>query len=420
MRRAVVSSSSSKAPWARRPSLLVAACIVCGAAGSASLRADDARPESGGIPALPLALAEAGVLPPPVKEPLGGGSGAPAALSDEFEADRAEEPSPAAAEETAAPAASQERVSEDFGGRGLTRFRDVFPLALFHLQLPVDNLEVLKAGELNFNLHFDWGNSHAVDQQSFIIDAETQVVELEAWYGVLDSVYVGAALPYIFRNGGALDPFVEGFHKVFGIENDERRERRMNDYEIHIDESGGRSREVEPGSGLGLAVLKAHWNAFEGSRWLPALAVEGHVGLPTANIGFGSSGLDYGLSVSLHKNVSENWYIHAVAGGVYFMDRTSEGLRFESTGYIFTLGAEYTVLDKLSLVVQGATLSPLLKSPETLDDPRNYIGGGVKWGFANDWEIEFRVQENLVPQRNSSDIVIGVSFNTSFGNRRHR
>ena len=313
---------------------------------------------------------------------------------------------------SAGPPSETRPAPSNLAGRGLVDFVDVFPLSLFHMQLPIDTTEVIDRGDVKLSLDFSWGNSLAVQDTDavFVVDAETYLLRLGAWYAVHDSVYLGVDLPYVFRGGGVLDPVVEGFHDVFGISNDERERRSTNSYDITIIDEQGRERELEQGSGLAPLVLKGHWNAYAGGEWAPAIVFEGYVGVPTASKGFGSNGVDVGLAASFHKRFFENWYVHVGTGWVHYTDKRSSGLRYQSFGVQGSIGLEWAVTPNLSLAFEAMTLPAQLEFPRPLSERRNYLGGGLKWEFAPDWELELSVIENLGPQRNSSDITLGAGI----------
>jgi hypothetical protein len=305
-------------------------------------------------------------------------------------------------------------AADNLDGRGLVKFKDLFPFALLHLQLPVDTLQRFEKGTGELSLDYGWGNSFANREGEYTVDAESFLIELSAWYALTDRVSVGATLPYIFRDAGVLDPVVEGFHDVFGLSNDERREASTNDYEVTVVDEKGRTRTLDRGLGLGDLVLKGHWNVHAGTLYIPAVALEGLVGVPTSLKGFGGAGVDFGAVISLHKTIGEGLHLHLSGGGTYYTDRRTEGLRFEKLGWQVAGGVEYEITETISLALQGTVISAQLEFPSPLNRSRSYLGGGLKWDFATNWELEVNVMENLVPQKNSADIVFGAGLSFRF------
>ena len=261
---------------------------------------------------------------------------------------------------------------DNLSGRGPLDLLDPFPLAQLHLQLPVNTLRVLKEGDGRFEWNVRWANNFVLEDD-VIVDAETYSLDLGGWYAIRSDFYVGASISVLARESGVLDGFIDGFHDAFGL-GDGRRDRRPKDsYLIAVTDDNGTTQNLDRGIGLGDLVLKAHWNVNLGDRWMPAVALEAFVSLPTSTRGFGSSGVDLGMSVSFYKTVYEDFHIYAVLGGSLFTNSRTEGLKYEKSVLQATLGAEYALLEDLSLVVQHMNYSALLQEPSPLDKRRNYI-----------------------------------------------
>src|SRR5213594_697258 len=132
----------------------------------------------------------------------------------------ATEPPQAAAtdeEKSAAKATTLKSALDPFrnlSGRGLLEIRDPFPLSVLHLQLPINNLELMEESDGKFEVNVSWANTFAVSD-TVVVDAETYRLELSGWYAVRSDFYIGAGIPILARGGGILDPLVAGFHKAF-------------------------------------------------------------------------------------------------------------------------------------------------------------------------------------------------------------
>ncbi|MBI4602069.1 MAG: DUF3187 family protein [Planctomycetes bacterium] len=315
----------------------------------------------------------------------------------------------AAPEDTGVPATAP-AVPDNLTGRGLLDLPDPFPLAVLHLQLPVNTLEVLEEGQGRIEPHFNWANNYGLEDE-FTIDAETYRYELGGWYALRSDFYLGAALPLLARDGGVLDSVVDGFHDAFGLTDGRRSLRPRNGYEIAIQDEDGGVHRLDRGAGLGDLVLKLHWNVHPGDRWFPAVAIEGLSSLPTSTAGFGSSGADFGMTVSFSKTFLRDLHLYAVLGSTYLTDTRTEGIRYEKHGFQYTLGIEWSVIRSFSLVFQAAGFSPLLRSPSPLNRSRSYVAFGLKWEFLKGMALELSAIENLVPPfESSADIALSTGF----------
>ena len=102
------------------------------------------------------------------------------------------------------------------GGRGLMNFHDTFPLAILHLQLPVNALHDFDQGDVVMHAAFDWGDSFGLQPTTltlpniFTVDSEVHRLELSFWYALHDALYLGTELALQSRSGGVLDGFIDG------------------------------------------------------------------------------------------------------------------------------------------------------------------------------------------------------------------
>jgi hypothetical protein len=324
---------------------------------------------------------------------------------------------PAAAEE-ALPAAGAEEEREpppdNFGGRGLLDIQDPFPLASLHLRLPVGAQTVLDAGEFKTGAVFDWANTFATTQ-GVLVDAETYRLRLGACYALRGDLYLRAELALEERDGGVLDPLVDDFHDLVDTESESRDARPRNAYEVFVTDRHGRVHELDRGFGVGDLVLGAHWNAYGGGKWLPAVALEALMSLPTSTTGFGNAGVDCGAAVSLSKKILRRWRLHGVLGAGYLSDARTEGIVYERPIYEALGGIEFAAAERLSIVLQVMHFSPLLDSsyPSPLDEGRDYVALGLKWEWPRGVEGALGLLENI----GSFDSTADIAFHFSLGLR---
>lgn len=313
--------------------------------------------------------------------------------------------------ETVAPTESTLRANRS--GRGLLDVRDPMPLAQLHLQAPVQAEMLLPRGATQLEFNFTWANTYA-RSGVYHVDAESYDMRFGAWHALRERWYLGAELPVWVRGGGVLDSLVEAFHDAFGIDSGDRDQFPRNDYQVDfVLDDGARAR--IPGSAeLGDLVLKVHWNAWDGGRILPALSLQGLVSLPTSTSDFGKNGVDVGATLGLSKIVLQRVELSAVFSGLYASDPRISDLRFERWGWQATAGIGVSIVDRLSVVGQYTAYSPLLRDRPTLDEGRNYITVGVKWGILRQLWLELAFIENLAPFSNSSDLGFVFAFDWRF------
>lgn len=274
----------------------------------------------------------------------------------------------------------------------------------------------MEEGDGDIDVKVQWANTFATDEDEtlkpFVVDAETVRLELGGFYALRDDFYIGAEAALVFRGDGILDYTIDGFHDAFDLGNGGRDLRPTDEYEIFVmDETGNRD-ELDEGLGLADLVLKAHWNVTEGDRLLPAVALQGFLGLPTSTEGFGTDGLDIGVSISFYKNLFDSVFVYGSLGGVILTEPKIEGFEFEKFNLQTSVGGEWAIVDDFSIVVQYMYYSGLLEFPRELNRSRHYVAGGFKWEIVEDVDLGFSVIENLAPFSNSADIVghLGLGF----------
>ncbi len=324
-----------------------------------------------------------------------------------------EEPPAATASGMAVPSV-RTPLPGDLQGRGLLDFRDPFPFAKLHLQLPAATPPGLRRGETSGLVQFDWSNTSGVGNE-FVADVETYTLRLGLWHALRSNLYLGVETAVEGRDGGIIDSFIDGFHDTFRINVSERDQRPQDAYEIAVANSGGGVRELDRGFGLGNTALKAHWIFSEGSDWWPTLSLQPLLYLPTSTSGFGARGVDLGLALTAQKRLSDHLYLSVVGGGTFLTDPTTEGLRYEELNYQVTAGVEVVLWwDSVSLIGQYTHYSPLLKDTSGLDRERNYVGGAIKHRIHPDVNVIWGFMENLPPLKNTADVTFDMGCEFRF------
>ena len=323
------------------------------------------------------------------------------------------------AEAASAEAAAQERAPGSSGpyddrmGRGLVDFRDPFPLAKLHLQIPTATPPGLAPGRGAALVQFDWANSFS-EQRTSLIDAETYTLRYGYWHALHRDFYVGVETAIEARDSGILDELIDGFHNAFAI-GAARRASHPDNYRITLREDTGSLSDFDRGVGLGNTVLKAHWIFTEGKKWWPTVSVQALLSLPTSTSGFGGRSVDLGAALLAQKRVLDRLYLYGIVGGTYLPDRRTKGLRYMQFNYQVSAGIEFVPWwEPLSLVGQYVYYSPLLSDTARLDQPRQYFGAAVKYQVHPSAHLTLGMFENLPPLHVSADLALTLGFELRF------
>ncbi|MEW6324190.1 MAG: DUF3187 family protein [Nitrospirota bacterium] len=206
---------------------------------------------------------------------------------------------------------------EGFSGEGPFPTRNYNPVQLLFLSMPAEAATTLARGAYEVKLEYAESNI-IVWEKTPRVDAtlkfETFRFSLQLKHGLTDRLEVGLHVPYLYRNGGFLDPFIISVEKAIASFNVDRltfTNGSFGGYEITIDGETVISGEDRQ-SGLGDIVLGGKWLALTETRTRPALAVRAALKLPTGDFGraFGSEHPDVGVGLALQKSVGRRWSLY--------------------------------------------------------------------------------------------------------------
>lgn len=239
-------------------------------------------------------------------------------------------------------------------------------------------------------------------------DQETERLGLRLRWGVRQGEW-SLELPFLARGGGFQDPFIEGWHSLFGI----------NNFRGTI--PFGRSEQTLPGSGsFGSAAGIGDVNGAFSRPIGPNAFFSVGLKLPTGNAGglLGSGGVDFAASYYQRWKLANRFDLHGQLGGVVQGDTprlsgTRSLVHEESLALVFRANSR----DEYVLQWQGEP-SALKTGDATLDGPHRQLSFGFSRRVgAKDWLqlyfnedgdfLNYRVPAlvNLAP-----DFTIGVNY----------
>ena len=215
---------------------------------------------------------------------------------------------------------------------GPADLRNQRPYALLFLTFAPETARVLPRGRQVFALQLDVANDLLIPARTpqlgipFVEeDAETQRLGLTERLGLGGRLEVAGFLPVIARDGGALDPIIEAYHRAAGFANstvDTLTGRTdIPDYRsvVRLLRPDG-SVEVDAGHALGLGDMSGtvKYSLSESAR--TALAVRAGLKLPTGDAGrlLGSGAADAGLDLDAQAALAPRVALY-VSGGYVWM-----------------------------------------------------------------------------------------------------
>jgi len=303
--------------------------------------------------------------------------------------------------------------------RGPLPLRDGQVLAQPRLSLPAESGQILSPGQSRLRLGLRWSNSFAWTQDApgesprerlFLIDAETAGLDLEWRRGLGRRLEVGLRAQLLWRGGGVLDGFVDGFHRVFafaGVGDGGRPEFQRNAFRVL-----GRRRDGEPfewrerGAGLGPLETQVRWRLSAPrpaqSSWSSAVILRAQV--PTGSGAFRGSGVAAALQLVASRPLGRRAYLSAGVGGSAGGARRVDGVGYEPLRGQAFLAFERRLGRRASLLLQTDAATRLVR------DIANYPGEhwlahmGLVFDLGPRVALELSLSENLRAQQATADL----------------
>jgi len=324
------------------------------------------------------------------------------------------------------------------GGCVATRFDDAAPLRVRN-QHPVQLTAIhgiaraarpTQPGAVDARLGLDWTSlwlRPGDGANRFEADGEVLRAEAAVRFGLLPSVDVEVLVPVVHASGGTLDGFIEGWHDLFALPQNDRDEFPRNQFRVDavrrradgttatayaLDEGGVR---------LGDVPIFVTWFPIEasGDRARYALGVRAGVELPTGDErdGYGSGGIDAHLGwvggvdwigASLFGWGGRSWVDDpdtARDAGLSIPDLDAAGV-----------GVEWGFLPDLRGIVQveweRSVLGDLDGSRASRDQIGLWLGGRVR--LSDRATLEAGIGEDLASDV-SADVTFHVAVDLAFG-----
>ena len=135
-------------------------------------------------------------------------------------------------------------------------------------------------GQIKPGWGFQMGTSTSnvwLNEAEFLLDFEIFDTHVGASYGFNKSLGIGVFFDQRIYYGGVLDSSIEGFHKLFGLEQDGRDEWPQ--YETHVILRDGQGNTIVHEDDVGSSLnnngigMGLHYVLSFGGKWMPAVGV---------------------------------------------------------------------------------------------------------------------------------------------------
>ncbi|ANA41296.1 MULTISPECIES: DUF3187 family protein [Geobacter] len=300
------------------------------------------------------------------------------------------------------------------------------PLALIHPAPAAGSARLLAPRETEVTLIADAANNFAVDStanESVHLDGETYRVALDLRYGVTPWFEAGIQVPFIGTSGGALDSFVEGFHKVFDFNNGDRDKYPQDELLFSYHRDGTERLHYDDGGfGIGDVRLNAAVRLHEGTgESRTSLALRGSLKLPTGESGRlrGSGGTDFALWLTGSTDLPVGEWGHltffGAGGGMVMGDGDVLADQQRNAAGFGTLGFGWSPASWIALKVQGDWHSAFYRASglrELRTDTITITSGGTI-AFSDRTALDIGVVEDA-SVKTAPDVVFHLALSHRF------
>ena len=317
-----------------------------------------------------------------------------------------------------------EELSDDYNyGLGKIDLRSQSPTQSLRFTLPLLIPGDIKPGwetRIAFTCSNVWAN-----ESEYLLDYEMSDTIVTVTYAF--NKRFSLSLDFENRNyfGGRMDGFIQGFHDLFGIDQDGRDDVSKHRKVIQrFDPKTGQMLSETSAEDLennSIAVLM-NYNLTHGTKIWPSANVFGGVryALKCADLCTNNHPVDAGFGLSLAKRWSKKWYTYAALGYTLYESRETREpapgvtpMEFENNAVtgLFVLSWHYT--PTFSILAQYLYSGPSIRNIDVLDEASHEVHLGFKWKTKYGL-MEFALIENIITMSNSPDFGLHAGWGFHF------
>ncbi len=278
---------------------------------------------------------------------------------------------------------------------------------------PIDGGKFEEDG-FHFFINTAWTNVWA-DERRYFLDYEMTDSRIEVSKALSDRLALSVGFSHRHYMQGAMDRPIQGFHDLFGVEQNGRDDVPYNESRFVLYDRAGNvvldTKDVSQADNNCIHI-SGQYLLHPGTTLMPAVAVKATVGYGLNNppTDDDHEPLDYGATVGFFKRWHPRWYTHHELGYIRYGRSEFFGLRFEENNFYTIHSLEWQWDPKVSILLNYIYHEGALKDFGNLSDASHEIDFGLKWRTSAGNIIEFALIENLVSYDNSPDFGSYLSY----------
>ena len=305
--------------------------------------------------------------------------------------------------------------------RGPSEIRDAHLLAQPRLTLPALSPHTTPRGEWALQASALWANSFSWTQdvagekpedRRFLIDGEALALDLTVRRGLGPNLDVGLRVPFQWRGGGALDGFIDWWHRVFDTPDGDRPLFLKDAFRVEGVTTGGErfSWNDHTGSGLGDVELEARYGIRDGSSTSPSAALVARVSLPTGTGPFGGQGLGGGGQVVADVPLSRSFDLYGGLGFTAQDPGPVRGVEYAPVRAHGFLALEWRPWRRLSLVAETNAARRLVENIDRYPGVHWIVNVTGRLDLGARTRLDLGFTENIKSQLTTTDFALYVGF----------
>jgi thioredoxin-related protein len=297
-------------------------------------------------------------------------------------------------------------------GYGPLDLPSLSPLQALRLGLLPRSPSTLAGGQWELELRETWVNVWSYSPDDRRLDYESLLSRAAVAYGLSDTVQIELELQDLSRFGGSMDGFIEAFHELFGLGQEDREDFPRGENVFQLDPQDGEPGVMAGGSGTvqqNVLVTLQH-NVTCGTDVWPAFSYALSLRHPLGGEDQldGPSDLDVGLSVAASRRFGSEVYGYLELNHVWFGSDEFAGIELERRQLSALVGLEWRYGARSSALVQLLRSGGAAVRREPFDDVASELTLGWKRELTTGTVLELGLIENVFDFDNSPDF--GVHF----------
>jgi hypothetical protein len=299
--------------------------------------------------------------------------------------------------------------------RGPIEIYDDHVLAQGRLTLPAVSPVSLPSGGWSIDVSVLWSNSFSWTQdvageepadRRFLVDGETLTLAATLRRGVGRHVDLGLRVPLQHRGGGALDPFIDAWHRVFRLNDAARPSFLRNAFRIEGLTTAGDPFEWigATGTGLGDVEVNARWRTLDGGDDSLSAALVGRVSLPTATGPYRGGGLGGGVQLVAAAPLWRTVDLYLGAGLTVQDPGPVRGLEYERARGQGFAALEWRPGRRVSLIAETNIASRLIEDIDSYPGVHWLVNLAARTRLGETLRLDLGLTENLINQQSTTDL----------------